>query len=871
MAGRRRSEATVEKIVDIGIEDELSLSYGRYAHAIILERALPDVRDGLKPVQRRILYAMAKARNTPDRAYRKCAKTVGNVMGNYHPHGDQSIYAALVRLAQPWKMRLPLVDGHGNFGSVDDDPPAAMRYTEARLDGAAMELLRDIERDTVDFRPNFDESTTEPCVLPAQFPNLLVSGTSGVSTGFATEIPPHNLGEVCEAVCLRVDRPGCSLEEVMEQLPGPDFPTGGILMGRGDLKEAYETGRGRVTLRSLHRIEQGDKRQDLLVVTELPYGVVKADVVRDLEQLHLNRAVQGIRDVRDESDREGMRVVIELQRGADIDGIWNFVLKKTAFQVFYSFNMVAIRDHSPAQMGLLELLDAYIAHRREVIRRRAAYDLARAEARLHVVEGLIRAVDLLDEVIATIRASRDRPDAKTRLMESFSFSEIQADAILDLRLHRLTNLQITALREEETQLAKEIDDLKQLLASERRMGTLLKKELRDVARQLADPRRTEIRAEVEALQVALEVRVKPQDVMVAVTDRGYIKRSSLQSYQGSGGVPENAGCVEGDFPRFTVLSNTTHRVLVFSASGVVYCLPVHTLPETKWAETGAALVNIVPYDMGKDAVVGVFSPPDFAKRRHLLLVTEQGLVKRCSLADFDLRRSGGVVAMKLVGKDRVAAVLDVRADEDVILVTATGQTIRFAVEQVSVQGRAAKGVRGMGVDHGDRVVAAALLPSGAASVAASSAPNAAPPEAEASAELAMFTTASKARRTPLSAFPRQHRGGKGVRGILHRARRPHVILAIAPCFGPDDDFLLFAAGEEPLHVAASALRSTRRDGNAFQLPGLPDSAELRGVIPLGTPGGTEPAGDEEPPEDAGPDEPDEATADVTQMPLLPRP
>ncbi len=392
------------KVIELGLEKELSESYGRYAQTIILERAIPDARDGLKPVQRRILYAMARSRNTADKPYRKSAKTVGDVMGNFHPHGDSSIYHALVRLAQHWKMRLPLVDGHGNFGSIDDDPPAAMRYTEARLDRASDALLRDIERGTVNFQPNFDESEVEPTVLPAAFPNLLVNGASGVSTGFATEIPPHCLREVVEAVCLRIDKPDSSLDDVMRVLPGPDFPTGGILMGEEGLRQAYETGRGRVTVRSRHRIEKGDGGRTLIVVNELPYGVVKTNLVRELDVLRQNKSVQGISDVRDESDRQGLRVVVELSRTADIDGVWNFLLKKTSLQVYYSFNMVAIHGHRPIEAGLIELLDAYVKHRREVLRRRCEFDLARAQTRLHIVEGLIHAVDILDEVIATIRA-----------------------------------------------------------------------------------------------------------------------------------------------------------------------------------------------------------------------------------------------------------------------------------------------------------------------------------------------------------------------------------------------------------------------------------------------------------------------------------
>jgi topoisomerase-4 subunit A len=863
------AEQQVGKIVEIGIEDELSRSYGRYAQTIILDRAIPDARDGLKPVQRRILYAMGQSRNTPDGPYRKAAKTVGDVMGNYHPHGDSSIYDALVRLAQPWKMRLLLVDGHGNFGSVDDDPAAAMRYTEARLAPAAMELLQDIDKDTVEWRPNFDESTLEPVVLPAAYPNLLVNGTSGVSTGFATEIPPHNLREVAAAVELRLGRPDCTLDELMAVLPGPDFPTGGILMGAEGLRQAYETGRGKVTLRARHREEKGDGGKRLIVVDQLPYGVVKANLVRDMDALRQGRSVQGILDTRDESDREGLRVVIELSKTADVEGVWAYLLKKTDLQVTYAFNMVAIAGHRPLEGGLVGLLDAWIGHRREVVRRRSEHDLAKARDRRHLVEGLIRAVDVLDEVIATIRASRDRADARANLIARFSFSEAQAEAILELRLHRLTGLQIHALRDEFAALSKEIARLETLLAKQERMDRLIAKELRDVAERLGDDRRTEIRAAVETLAVALEVRVKPQQVLLVVTDRGYIKRSSFHSFQASGGQWEGAGARSGDFPRFLVETNTTHRVLVFTALGNVHAIPVHTLPDARWGDPGVALVNVVPFEMQEDQVVAVLSPDAFAGHRQLLFVTAEGFVKRTALDEFDLRRSGGAVATKLQGKDRVVAVLECGGDEDVILATASGQTIRFPVDQVSVQGRTAKGVRGMGVNHKDRIAAATFAPPLPAVAEGAS------PAAGDAVEVAVFTSTAKAKKTPLAMYPRQHRGGKGVQGLVQRGKRPHEIVAIAVAERPDDTFLLFLADDTSRRLTAEALRTTRRDGNAFQLPDLAETATVRAVIALPRPPAEEPArpaGEPEPTPAVAFEVPPAAAAPLprtTQLELLP--
>ncbi|GMV44107.1 MAG: DNA gyrase subunit A [Myxococcales bacterium] len=801
------------RVRDVRLETELGESYGRYAQTIILDRAIPDARDGLKPVQRRIVYAMADAGNTPDKPYRKCAKTVGDVMGNYHPHGDQSIYEALVRLAQPWKMRHPLVDGHGNFGSIDDDPAAAMRYTEARLAGVAMELVRDLEKDTVEWRPNFDEKELEPVVLPCGFPNLLVNGAAGVSTGFATDIPPHNLREVTDAAVALLRDPSLGVSDLMQHVKGPDFPTGGVLMGAEGLREAYETGRGKVVLESRWVVEKQRDGKQLVVITEIPYGVVKSRLVADMDALRTDKTVQGVLDVRDESDREGMRIVIELSKAVDPEGVLAVFLKKTELKINYNFNMVAIHEATPRQMGLRDLLLAYLDHRVLVVRRRSEHDLAKARERIHIVEGLIRAVDILDEIIATIRGSDNRADARDNLVEGFGFSEAQADAILDLRLHRLTGLQILQLREEEAALSKEIARLEAILADERKLRAVVERELRAVAATFGNDRRTEIHAQVRTLEVTLEAVVKPVEVVVGVTAGGYIRRSSMASFRASGETLRDAGAREGDYTRWAARTNTTHKVLVLTRGGTCFTIPVHQLPDHKWGDAGTALVNVVPF--GKDdAVVAMHAVDDFGGEESLVFVTEQGMVKRVALGDLDAARSSGIIAMGLRTGDGVARVLRTGGAEHLLIVTTLGQAIRFAADDIAVQGRAAQGVRGIGLDRGDRVATALLVVS---------------PEGEASRRVAVITTEGKAKATPLAEYNPQLRAGKGIRSLKRLLKNPHRIVEVL-CLGvepPPAVAVLADGSRHPLDLAL--LRTTTRDGNAFTL--LEVKQRLVAVLP----------------------------------------
>ncbi len=514
------------KYLDLPLEEVIGDRFGRYSKYIIQDRALPDVRDGLKPVQRRILYAMHQERNTHDKPFRKSAKTVGTVIGNYHPHGDSSVYEALVRMSQAWKVKEELVQMHGNNGSIDGDPPAAMRYTEARLSGISSELLQDIDKDTVDFIPNFDDTDYEPIVLPAKFPNLLVNGSTGISSGYATDIPPHNLAEVIDAVVYKIEHPNASLDKLMEKLPGPDFPTGGIIQGEDGIRKAYETGKGKIVLRGLAEIEplRGGKEQ--IVITELPYDVNKANLVKKMDELRLERKVEGISEVRDETDRTGLRIVIELKKEVDSQGVLNYLYKNTDLQVSFHFNMVAISDKTPTIMTLPSILDAYINHQREVVKRQSEHDLRKAKDRAHIVEGLIYAVSILDDVIATIRSAQDKKDAKNKLQEQYNFTETQAEAIVMLQLYRLTNTDVTELEKEAAQLRERIAYLEEILGNEAKLLNVIKQDLKRVKKAYKSDRLTKIESEVEDLKINLEVMVPSEDIVVSVTKDGYIKRTS---------------------------------------------------------------------------------------------------------------------------------------------------------------------------------------------------------------------------------------------------------------------------------------------------------------------------------------------------------
>jgi len=522
-----------ENLHDLPLEEVIGDRFSRYSKYIIQDRALPDARDGLKPVQRRILYAMYVEGNTADKPYRKSAKTVGNVIGNFHPHGDVAVYDAMVRLSQEWKMRHLLIEMHGNNGSIDGDPPAAMRYTEARLSQISTELLSDIDKDTVPFVPNFDDTDKEPAVLPSRFPNLLVNGSTGISAGYATDIPPHNLAEVIDGVIMRMENPECTVEDLMRVIKGPDFPTGGIIQGIDGIKKAYETGKGKIVVRGKAGIERLRNGKEQIVITEIPFEVNKAQLVKKIDEFRYEKKVDGIADVRDETDRTGLRIVVELKRDADAEGVLNYLYKNSDLQITYNFNMVAIHNRRPKLMGLTDLLDAYIEHRKEVVENRTRHELKKARDRKHIVEGLMKAVSILDDVIRTIRSSKDKKDAKMRLMEEFSFTEPQSEAIVNLQLYRLTNTDITQLRKEDEELAKKIKELSSILDSDKKLSKVIIKELKEIREKYGDERRTAIEEEIEEIKINLEVLVGNEDVIASVTREGYVKRTSLRSFAAS--------------------------------------------------------------------------------------------------------------------------------------------------------------------------------------------------------------------------------------------------------------------------------------------------------------------------------------------------
>lgn len=750
----------LDKILDVPFEEVIGERFGRYSKYIIQDRALPDARDGLKPVQRRILYAMYREGNTSDKPYRKSAKTVGTVIGNYHPHGDTSVYDAMVRMSQDWKVRNILVQMHGNNGSIDGDPQAAMRYTEARLSRLAEELLRDIDKRTVQFAPNFDDSDEEPVVLPSRFPNLLVNGSTGISAGYATEIPPHNLAEVIDAVIMYLDHPDVSVDELMGVLKGPDFPTGGIIQGIDGIKQAYETGRGKIVLRAKASFEVLKGGREQIVITEIPYDVIKANVVRKIDELRLDRKVEGIAEVRDETDRTGLRIAIDLKKDADAEGVLAYLYKNTDLQITYNFNMVAIAHRTPKLMSLRDLLQAYVDHQKEVVTKRSEYDLLRAKDRQHVVEGLIRALSILDELIAKIRASKDKADAKQNIMTAFDFTERQAEAIVNLQLYRLTNTDVTQLQKEMQELAKTIAKLEAILGSEAKLIQVIKKELEEIKSTFADPRRSEIQAEIEEIKINLEVMVPAEDVMITVTRDGYVKRTSMRSYSAS--TPEELGKKEEDELFLLLESNTTDTLLLFTSKGNYLYLPVHELPDIRWKEMGQHIANIVPMDKEERIIAG-YSIKDFsAENQYLLFVTKNGMVKRSPLAEYKVQRySRPIVATRLKEEDQVIRVYLTNGEQEIILVTHQSFMLRFGEEEVSSMGPKAAGVKGINLKDDDLVVDAIVVS-----------------ELERIEGIKLHTHRGAIKKVDLKLLEKTSRARRGSRMIRELKANPHRVSAV---------------------------------------------------------------------------------------------
>lgn len=680
--------------------------FGRYSKYIIQERALPDIRDGLKPVQRRILYSMNKDGNTFEKGYRKSAKSVGNIMGNFHPHGDSSIYDAMVRMSQNWKNREILVEMHGNNGSMDGDPPAAMRYTEARLSEIAGYLLQDIEKNTVPFAWNFDDTEKEPTVLPAAFPNLLVNGSSGISAGYATDIPPHNLSEVIDAVVYMIDHPKASLEKLMEFLPGPDFPTGGIIQGADEIKKAYETGKGRVVVRSRTEIEElkGGKQQ--IIVTEIPYEVNKAVLVKKIDDVRVNNKVPGIVEVRDESDRTGLRIAIELKKDADSQTILNYLLKYTDLQVNYNFNMVAIDHFTPRQVGLQKILSSYISHRKDIIIERSKFDKAKAEKRLHIVEGLIRVLSILDEIIALIRASDNKADAKENLKVSYDFSEEQAEAIVTLQLYRLTNTDIVTLQNEENDLRDLITTLSAIIGDEATMYNVMKRELREVKKKFANPRLSELQAESQIIEIDTASLIVEEETFVSVTRGGYLKRTSPRSFNASS--LEEVGKRDDDELIFVKQAKTTEHLLLFTTLGNVIYRPIHELTDLRWKDIGEHLSQTISNFATEEEILYADIVTSFDQGLYLA-VTQNGFTKRFERQELTPWRTYKSKSTKYVklkdAKDRVVTLTPI-VMEDLLLVTYHGYALRFSSQDVPIQGLKSSGVKGINLKNEDKLVSA---------------------------------------------------------------------------------------------------------------------------------------------------------------------
>ena len=675
----------IKKIYDYSLEEIMGERFGRYSKYIIQDRAIPDVRDGLKPVQRRILYSMYKEKNTYDKPYRKSARSVGDIMGKFHPHGDSSIYDALVRLSQPWKSNTPFVDMHGNNGSIDGDSPAAMRYTEARLSKIAMEMLKDIDKDTVIFAPNYDDSLLEPTILPAKFPNLLVNGTTGISAGYATNIPPHNLSEVIDATIYRIDYPNSKLETIMDIIKGPDFPTGAIVEGINEIKKAYQTGKGKIVIKAKTRIEKNQ-----IIIDELPFEVNKANLVKTIDEIRVNKKIDGITEVRDETDRDGIRIAIDIKKEANSDLILNYLFKNTELQVSYGFNMIAIVNRRPKLLGILDILDAYIVHKKEVTIKKNEFDLAHAKARLHIVEGLIKAIGILDEVISTIRSSKNRSDSEINLMNKFGFTDKQAKAIVELQLYRLSNTDITLLEEEMSNLNKIISAIEEILKDENKLKTYMKEELRKIKQEYGVERKTLIKDEITEIKIDTTMMIPKEDVIVVVSKDGYVKRVSLRSYSAS--MNEDTLVKEDDYVIGLYEMNTLDTLLLFTNLGNYLYVPVYEIVEAKWKELGKHISNIIPLKENEN-IVGCMPVYDFDKDLYVTTFTRLGMIKRTKLSDYKLLRySKPVLNIKLKDNDYVTNI-SYMTYNNVIITTENGYSLIFDISEVPITGVKSSGVK----------------------------------------------------------------------------------------------------------------------------------------------------------------------------------
>ncbi|QRR98029.1 DNA topoisomerase IV subunit A [Streptococcus anginosus] len=786
----------MSNIQNMSLEDIMGERFGRYSKYIIQERALPDIRDGLKPVQRRILYSMNKDGNTFDKGYRKSAKSVGNIMGNFHPHGDSSIYDAMVRMSQDWKNREILVEMHGNNGSMDGDPPAAMRYTEARLSEIAGYLLQDIEKDTVPFAWNFDDTEKEPTVLPAAFPNLLVNGATGISAGYATDIPPHNLAEVIDAVVYMIDHPKAKVDKLMEFLPGPDFPTGAIVQGRDEIKKAYETGKGRVVVRSRTEIEKLKGGKEQIVVTEIPYDINKAVLVKKIDDVRVNNKVAGIAEVRDESDRDGLRIAIELKKDANTELILNYLFKYTDLQVNYNFNMVAIDHFTPRLVGIVPILTSYIAHRKEIILARSRFDKAKAEKRLHIVEGLIRVISILDEVIALIRASENKADAKENLKVSYDFTEEQAEAIVTLQLYRLTNTDVVILEEEQAELREKIAMLSAIIGDERTMYNLMKRELREVKKKFGNPRLSELQDKANTIEIDTASLIVEEENYVSVTRGGYLKRTSPRSFNSS--TVDEVGKRDDDRLIFISSAKTTQHLLIFTNLGNVIYRPVHELADIRWKEIGEHLSQTITNFETNEEVIYTELVDNFDEGTYFA-VTKLGQIKRVERKEFSPWRtykSKSVKFAKLKNEDDQIITLSPIKLDDVMLVTKNGYALRFNIEEVPVVGAKAAGVKAINLKKDD-VLAAAFIAN--------------------TDSLYILTQRGALKRMAVADIPVTSRANRGLQVLRDLKSKPHRVFQAGPVFGEQPAELDLFSSDNPTAEEEQILSIISNKGTTYQV------------------------------------------------------
>ena len=774
--------------IAVNIEEELKASYMDYAMSVIVGRALPDVRDGLKPVHRRVLFAMRELGNTSNRAHKKSARIVGEVIGKYHPHGDAAVYDTIVRMAQDFSMREPLVDGQGNFGSVDGDSAAAMRYTEVRIARIAEEMLSDIDKDTVDFRPNYDESLTEPIILPTRIPNLIVNGSSGIAVGMATNIPPHNLGEIVDALLLLIDRPDASLAELTELVPGPDFPTGGFIYGRAGIQQAYASGRGIIQMRARAAIEKIGKDREAIVIKELPYQTNKARLIEKIARLVNDKKVEGISDLRDESDREGMRVVIELKRAEPAQVILNQLYKLTPMQSSFGVILLALTEGQPKVLSLSEALQHFLEHRRQVVTRRSTYELQKAEARAHILEGLRKALDQLDEVVRLIRSSTSPAEAKQGLVQRLEFTETQAQAILEMRLQRLTGLEQDKIAKEYEEVIKRIAELTEILSSETALKRVVKEELLEVQEAYQSPRRTVILD--EEIELSIEDLIAEEQVVITATHNGYIKRTALHIYKsqhrgGKGRIGMSTRTPE-DVIDYLFVASTHSHILIFTDRGRVYWLKVYVVPDIGAAGKGKPIANLIGLERG-EKIADMITVQDFNEASYVVMTSRLGHIKKTALTAFSHPRSAGIIACHVTPEDELMSVALTNGDSDILLCTRQGKSIRFSEQGVRSMGRTARGVRGIFLQKGDRVVSMVIV-------------------RDRSCDILAVTEKGFGKRTPVLEYRRQGRGGQGVINIKTSTRNGPVV-SVWPVT-EDDQIIIITERGKIIRLESSHIRRT---------------------------------------------------------------